>query len=96
MSEYKERKAIEHFEGFLETFVVDKKSYIRSGNSDKVFTEEEIKNVYNSFRDKSKDENKDKKFDEVVKDFPNEYLEILNHAVFLWGLPNNRKPGWIK
>jgi 5-methylcytosine-specific restriction protein B len=95
MSEYKERKAIEHFEEFLKTFVVEKKSYIRSGNSDKVFTEEEIKNVYNSFRDKSKDKNKDKKFDEVVKDLNNVDLEILNHAVFLWGLPNNRKPGWV-
>ena len=28
MSEYKDRKAIEHFEEFLKTFVVGNKSYI--------------------------------------------------------------------
>jgi 5-methylcytosine-specific restriction protein B len=96
MSEYKERKAIEHFEEFLKTFVVEKKSYIRSGNLDKEFTKKDIENVYNSFLKNSKDNNeKDKKFDEVVKDFEGENLEILNHAVFLWGLPNNRKPGWV-
>lgn len=93
--DWDKRNSIKHFEGFLNTFVSGKTSYIRSDNSDKVFKEEEIKNVYNSFRDKSKDENKDKKFDEVVKDLKELDLEILNHAIFLWGLPNNRKPGWV-
>ena len=92
-----ERTPLEHFDGFLERFVKGE-SYIKKDGTDANnlrFEKQQIKDVYISFRDKSKDKNKDKKFDEVVKDLNNVDLEILNHAIFLWALPNTRKTQFV-
>ena len=60
----------------------------------------DIKHFYESYVNKSVQDGKDKKFDEVVKsifkdkDINNHHI-ILNSAIWLWGLPNNRKPKMI-
>ena len=56
----------------------------------------DIEDFYNSYVRNSVQNEKDKKFDEVVKSILkdkniNNHI-ILNSAIWLWGLPNNRKP----
>ena len=57
--DWNKRNSIEHFEGFLETFVVGQESYIRKENQGQKFGEDLIEEAYNSFCEKSK-ENTDK------------------------------------
>ena len=112
MSEYKERKAIEHFEEFLQTFVIDKKSYIRKKEKDEEEKKEDfvslsslndgsfdLNTIYDNFCKISIDKDaKDKTFDQIKDDIKknNEIdLEILNHAIFLWGLPNKDRPALV-
>ncbi len=85
--DWKSRSTYNHFDGFLKTFVAGGTSYIRENYSDS-FNKDKVDAAYKLFCEKSKDtkEKKDKKFDEVVNDFKDINLEILNHAIFLWGV----------
>lgn len=92
---FKDKNVYEHFDGFIETFLVNEKSYVLNGTSDKKYDIDEIKNAYKTFCDKSRKEGKDLKFDDVVKEYEKTAsLEILNHAIFLWCLPNKCKSKW--
>ena len=93
------RNSIKHFEGFLETFVVGNKSYI--SEKEEVIYPKNVESTYKSYCGISIKDGKDRKFSEIENEImgDNNYkgidIEILNHAIFLWGLPNNRKPGWV-
>ena len=96
MSEYKDRKAIEHFEEFLKTFVVGKKSYI--SEKEEVIVPENVESTYKSYCGISIKDGKDRIFSEIEKDIKENRgidLEILNHAIFLWGLPIKDKPALV-
>ena len=87
------------FDGFLENFT-NNMSYILQNNNNILWTE--IGKTYNLFKSKSIDtDGKDKNFDEVIeelrkdKNVTQEKFDIINHAVWLWALPNNRKTNWV-
>ena len=90
----------ELFDKFLETFIQGThKSFVLKDATDKdIITKESIVGLYAIFvKAKEKDgkgKEIDEKFDDVVKKVKPEYIEALNHAVWLWGFPNNRKPQW--
>ena len=87
-------KPTEHFNAFLGK-IVKGESYIHKIKEDEEGIKIESKDVvelYKSFSKHSQDNKKDLKFDEVRTKIDEKYRHILNHAVFLWGLPNNRKP----
>lgn len=89
------------FDTFLKTFIKGMhQSFVLKNPTDKdVITKESITRLYDIFvKAKQKDENdkeKDKPFADVVKDVKPEDIGTLNHAVWLWGFPNNRKPQWV-
>lgn len=87
-------KPTEHFNAFLGK-IVKGESYIHKIKPNEEGIKIESKDVvelYKSFSKNSQDNKKDLKFDEVRTKIDEKYRHILNHAVFLWGLPNNRKP----
>jgi len=91
--------AISAFKDCLES-LKDGKSYILN-SQDESIPDGTIKATYNEFCDKSRDEGKDKKFDQVIKSLKTrdkieveKMLEIINLALWLWALPNNRKTHW--
>ncbi|MBQ6729991.1 MAG: AAA family ATPase [Bacteroidales bacterium] len=97
------KTAIEAFNAFLENFVQGK-SYVLSTEQSDLFSEESLKATYNKYCSNSKDNSgKDKKFDDVIMAMRREsnevsletMIDIINHAVWLWALPNNRKASWI-
>lgn len=104
---WEERTPLEHFDGFLETFVVGKKSYIRKKEATEDFVylsslnggSFDLNTIYDNFCKISIDKDaKDKTFDQIKDDIKknNEIdLEILNHAIFLWGLPNKDRPALV-
>lgn len=100
VEKWEEISSINHFNKFLQTFVVGKKSYIRD-NDNEVIEHKNVESTYNNYCGISIKDGKDRKFSEIENEImgDNNYkgidIEILNHAIFLWGLPNNRKPGWV-
>lgn len=98
----KPKNAIEAFEGFILNFT-QSKSYILNEAQDNFWEPQCLKATYDEYCAKSKDEkNKDKKFNDVIKDIQerdnverDKMIDIINHAVWLWALPNNRKTHWI-
>ena len=90
-------KPTEHFNNFLKK-IVEGESYIHIIKPNEKGIKIESKDViglYKLFSNNSKEDKKDRKFDEVRAKIDERYRHILNHAVFLWGLPNNRKPQWV-
>lgn len=95
----------------MQTFVIEKKSYIRKKEKDEEKKEDfvslsslndgsfDLNTIYDNFCKISIDkEAKDKTFDQIKDDIKknNEIdLEILNHAIFLWGLPNKDRPALV-
>ena len=95
--------AVEAFNGFLENFVQGK-SYVLSTDKQSFFTDDNLTQTYTEYceRSKEKDSNKDKSFNEVIiaikdkNDVKREtMIDIINHALWLWALPNNRKTNWV-
>ena len=95
--------AVEAFEQFCEAFL-QKQSYVLTNKIENLFTEKNVTATYEKFYVNSKNkDNKDKKFDDVIltiisqiKDIENKenIIDIINHAVWLWALPNSRKTSW--
>jgi len=89
------------FETFLGTFIKGAhQSFVLEKATDKdIITIDSLARLYGFFVEaKQKGENdkeKDKPFADVVKDVKPEDIGTLNHAVWLWGFPNNRKPQWV-
>jgi len=95
----KQRPAVEAFNGFLEAFSKEE-SYVLTTPTTELFTKEHLSAAYNLYVQNSISEGSDKKFDEVIKAIQDkkpsqEEIDIINHAVWLWALPNNRKAQWI-
>ena len=93
--------AVEAFKGFLDSFN-KKESYILCEKTE-LFTQENIDATYSEFCSNSQDDNgKDKKFEDVINAIKvkkptnlNAMIDIINHAVWLWALPNDRKAPWV-
>ena len=89
------------FEQFLKTFIKGThQSFVLEKATDKdIINNDSLASLYEIFiKAKQKDEKgkeKDKSFAEVVKEVKLEDIDTLNHAVWLWGFPNNRKPQWV-
>ena len=92
--------AVDAFGRFLEAFK-EGKSYVLNVGVDNLFTKENLEEAYNLYVGNSiSEEGSVKKFDEVVKAIQEkepsqETIDIINHAVWLWALPNNRNAPWI-
>lgn len=94
--DFKDRDVYEHFEEFINTLLINKKSYVLNGTSDKEYKKDDFDNAYKTFSEKSRKDGKDLKFDDVVEEYKKSAsLEILNHAIFLWCLPNKCKSQWV-
>lgn len=106
--DWKRRNTYDHFDGFLKTFVVDKNSYIMKEVNDKLvplsslndgsYDLDTINTTYANFCNASKkdDKGKEKTIGEIdLKKFTDIDIEILNHAIFLWGLPNKGRPALV-
>lgn len=91
--EFKERNVYVHFDEFIETFLIGRKSYVLKASSQKEY---DFKQAYEAFCKMSLGkEGFDKVVEEYEKSASPESLEILNHAIFLWCMPNNRKSKWV-
>jgi len=100
----KPKNAIEAFKGFIQNFTQGK-PYVLKSDQDKFWNQDcsEAEKTYQEYCSHSTDEKgKDKKFDDVIKDIKGQknndlekMIDIINHAVWLWALPNNRKTHWI-
>lgn len=92
--------AVEAFDGFLAAFK-EGKSYVLNEVKENLFTKGNLDTAYNLYvKNSILEEGSDKKFDEVIKAIQEEssqeiIIDIINHAVWLWSLPNNRKAPWI-
>lgn len=95
----KPKNAIEAFEGFMQNFT-QSKSYVLKSEQDNFWNQNRcLEATYQEYCSHSTDEKgKDKKFDDVIKDIKErdkvdreKMIDIINHAVWLWALPNNRK-----
>lgn len=91
--------AVEAFNEFCNAFKQEQ-SYVLTKNIEVLFTKENVEKAYNIFSNNSKN----KKFDDVIqtiiskiKDKENKenIIDIINHAVWLWALPNSRKTSWV-
>lgn len=98
----KPKNAIDVFNGFIQNFAQDK-SYVLNSEQDNFWNQDCLEATYREYCSHSTDEKgKDKKFDDVIKDIKErdkvdreKMIDIINHAVWLWALPNNRKTHWI-
>ena len=99
----KPKNAIEAFEGFMQNFT-QSKYYVLKSEQDNFWNQDRcLEATYQEYCSHSTDEKgKDKKFDDVIKDIKErdkvdreKMIDIINHAVWLWALPNNRKTHWI-
>ncbi len=96
------QNAVEAFDAFLNCFN-SKQSYILKEEQGNFWEQNSLEATYQEYCAKSKDEkNKDKKFNDVIKDIlardtvkREKTIDIINHAVWLWALPNIRKAPWI-
>lgn len=94
----KTQTAVDAFNAFLAAFK-EGKSYVLNDVKEDLFSEDNLKEAYKLYKDNSQSENSekkiDKKFDEVIKaiqeESSQEIIHIINHAVWLWSLPNNCK-----
>lgn len=89
-----------HFDKFLESFVVGEHLpfVLKDPKDHEPLTKAHFEQLYTIFvaaTQDDKEKKKDKPFDEVVKGISDDLLIPLNHAVWLWGYPNNRKPQWV-
>lgn len=91
--------AISTFEVCLDSLKEGKSCIMNNQNGQ--IPEGAIEATYKEFCEKSRDKDKDKKFDEVIKSLQKrdsieveKMLEIINLALWLWALPNNRKTHW--
>lgn len=89
------------FDSFLGTFIKGPhKSFVlaKANNNDTV-SKESLEKLYDIFvkakQKMDKEEETREKFDDVAKSVKPEDIRVLNHAVWLWGFPNNRKPQWV-
>ena len=96
--------AVDAFNEFLKSFN-ESKSYVLS-NETELFSKNNIDTIdttYREFCSNSLDDNgKDKKFEDVINAIKggddverNIMIDIINHAVWLWCLPNSRKTKWV-
>lgn len=99
----KPKNAIEAFERFMQNFT-QSKSYVLKSEQDNFWNQDCLEATYQKYCSHSTDEKgNDKKFDDVIKDIKErdnkvdreKIIDIINHAVWLWALPNNRKTHWI-
>jgi len=89
------------FDSFLGTFIegAHKSFVLAKANKNDTVSKESLEKLYDIFvkakqkMDKGADSSE--KFDDVVKSVKPEDFMVLNHAVWLWGFPNNRKPQWV-
>lgn len=89
----------DHFDTFLGSFVVGEHLpfvlEVPNGTEMKKDNFEALYEIFVKATQDDKGKKKDKPFDDVVKDISDDLLIPLNHAVWLWGYPNNRKPQWV-
>lgn len=99
----KTQTAVDAFDAFLAAFK-EGKSYVLNDVKEDLFSEANLREAYKLYKDNSQSENSDKKidkkFDEVIKAIQEKssqeiIIDIINHAVWLWSLPNNCKAPWI-
>lgn len=94
------KTAVDAFSGFLGAFK-EGKSYVLKDVEENLFTKDNLNTAYKLYVENSiSEEGSDKKFDEVIKAIQEkepsqEIIDIINHAVWLWALPNNRNAPWI-
>lgn len=96
------QNAVEAFDAFLNCFNSNQ-SYILKEEQGNFWEQNSLEATYQEYCSHSTDEKgKDKKFDDVIKDIKErdkvdreKMIDIINHAVWLWALPNNRKTHWI-
>lgn len=91
------KTAIDAFNGFLSSFIEGDSYVLKETN--KCFSQEnDVETTFNIFCKNSQDENtNDKIFNDVFKALEKEngaIIDILNHAIWLWALPNDRKTNW--
>lgn len=94
--------AVDAFNSFLDAFVKGN-SYVNK----ETIVINDIDSFFKKYCDKSQKQEKDKKgnvktkdnnFDDVVKSLSLKNapdFDLLNHAVWLWALPNSRKTSWV-
>ena len=93
--------AVDAFNEFLVSFKKSE-SYVLYKET-VLFTKENIDATYSEFCLNSQDGNrKDRKFEDVINAIKekkptnlNTMIDIINHAVWLWALPNDRKAPWV-
>lgn len=99
----KPQTAVKAFDAFLAAFN-EGKSYVLNEVKEDLFSKDNLKDAYDLYKNNSQSESSDKKldknFDEIIKVIQDkqpsqEIIHIINHAVWLWSLPNNRKAQWI-
>ena len=96
------QNAVEAFNTFLDC-LKSNQSYVLNEAQGNFWEQNCLETTYQEYCAKSKDEkNKDKKFNDVIKDIlerdnveRDKMIDIINHAVWLWALPNDRKAPWI-
>lgn len=86
----------EAFDGFLKNFK-DGNTYIK--RTEEKFDKKIMQSVYEAFKKCSQKDGKPRKFDEVIvelrkNNFTQQAFDIINHAIWLWCLPNKRKSNW--
>ena len=98
----KPKTAIEAFNGFLSSFIEGNSYVLKEANQ--CFSKKgDVETTFNLFCDKSQEKNdkkigelKDRNFDDIISDLKEDKttFDILNHAIWLWALPNARKTSW--
>lgn len=96
------QNAVEAFNTFLDC-LKSNQSYVLNEAQGNFWDKKCLETTYQEYCERSTDEKgKDKKFDDVIKDIKGQknndlekMIDIINHAVWLWALPNNRKTHWI-
>lgn len=87
-----------YFDDFIKSFILEHSSIFSSSPSSPISTNPEklLKSYEKQYWDLSEKDSKQVKFEEmlrslqeVLKDFGN--VEFLNHAIWLWAYPNNKK-----
>ena len=93
--------AIGAFNAFLTSFV-EGKSYVLNNVIQDLFDRDNLNKTYEEYYEKSLVGDKDKSFDKVIIDLKERdnvmretMIDIINHAVWLWALPNNKKAPWV-
>lgn len=92
------QNAIDAFNRFLDSFIKCDSYVLKMAN--KCFLQKkDVETTFELFCKYSQDDkNKDKNFNDVFNALETQndtIIDILNHAIWLWALPNDRKTNWV-